>query len=124
MREARLSRWTLNRSSPKAERASRDKQINMLRLETSPEAEADLVDIWSYIADDQPDNADKFLDKLQAVAEKLAEFPGLGRARPELANNLKSFPVDRYSLFYCITEDALILVRVLTSARDIDNILG
>ena len=96
----------------------------MLRLETSPEAEADLVDIWSYIADDQPDNADKFLDKLQAVAEKLAEFPGLGRNRPELANNLKSFPVDRYSLFYCITEDALILVRVLTSARDIDNILG
>lgn len=94
----------------------------MLKLEVSPEAEVDLVDIWSYIAAGQPDNADKFLDKLQGVAKKLAEFPSLGRDRPELTANLKSFPVDRYTMFYCVSKDALILVRVLSSARDIDNV--
>jgi toxin ParE1/3/4 len=35
----------------------------MLMLETSPEAEADLVDIWLYIANDQPNSADRFLDR-------------------------------------------------------------
>lgn len=93
----------------------------MLKLKVSPQAEIDLVDIWSYIAADQPDNADKFLDKLQGVAQKLAEFPSLGCDRPELAVNLKSFPVDRYTMFYCVIKGALILVRVLFSARDIDN---
>lgn len=94
----------------------------MLGLHASPEAEVDLVDIWLYIASDQPDNADRFLDKVQGVAQKLAEFPGLGRDRPELAGNLKSFPVDRYTLFYCVSKDALILVRVLSSARDIESV--
>lgn len=96
----------------------------MLKLEVSPEAEVDLVDIWAYIAADQPSNADKFLDKIQGVAQKLAELPSLGRNRPELADNLKSFSVDRYTLFYCVSKDALILVRVLSSARDIDSVFS
>jgi toxin ParE1/3/4 len=92
----------------------------MLALETSPEAEADLVDIWLYIANDQPTNADRFLDRLQEKALKLAEFPDLGRDRPELAEGLKSFPVDRYNIYYRVTDTALVLVRVLPGSRDID----
>lgn len=51
----------------------------MLELEISVDAENDLLDIWSYIAEDQPINADRFLDKLDEKALKLAEFPELGR---------------------------------------------
>jgi toxin ParE1/3/4 len=40
----------------------------------SPEAEQDLIDIWLYIAEDQPVNADRFLEQLQEKAQKLAEF--------------------------------------------------
>ena len=36
----------------------------MAALVISPEAEIDLLDIWLYIAEDHPDNADRFLDKL------------------------------------------------------------
>lgn len=92
----------------------------MLALETSPEAEADLVNIWLYIANDQLLNADRFLDRLQEKALKLAEFPDLGRDRPELAKGLKSFPVDRYNVYYRVTDTALVLVRVLSGSRDID----
>lgn len=92
----------------------------MLALETSPEAAADLVDIWLYIASDQPVNADRFLDRLKAKVLRLAEFPDLGRARPELAEGLKSFPVDRYNVYYRVTATALVLVRVLPGSRDID----
>lgn len=91
----------------------------MLELEISPEAENDLLDTWLYIAEDQPINADRYLDKLQEKAQKLAEFPDLGRDRPELAEGLKSFPVDRYNLYYTVTETKLILVRVLPGDRDI-----
>lgn len=94
----------------------------MLELEISTEAENDLLDTWLYIAEDQPINADRYLDKLQEKAQKLAEFPDLGRDRPELAEGLKSFPVDRYNLYYIVTETKLILVRVLPGDRDISAI--
>ncbi len=91
----------------------------MLELETSPDAEEDLLGIWLHIAEDQPFNADRYLDKLQEKALKLAEFPDLGRDRSELVKGLKSFPVDRYNLYYQITDTKLILVRVLRADRDI-----
>ena len=94
----------------------------MPELEISAEAETDLLDIWLYIAEDQPINADRYLDKLQEKAQKLAEFPDLGRDRPELAEGLKSFPVDRYNLYYTLTQTKLILVRVLPGDRDISAI--
>lgn len=78
-----------------------------------------MLGIWLYIAEDQPINADRYLDKLQDKALKLAEFPDLGRDRPELIEGLKSFPVDRYNLYYQITDTKLILVRVLPADRDI-----
>ena len=56
----------------------------MLELEISPQAENDLVETWLYIAEDQPVNADRYLDKLQEKAQKLAEFPDLGRDRQRL----------------------------------------
>jgi toxin ParE1/3/4 len=91
----------------------------MLELGVSPEAENDLLEIWLYIAEDQPVNADRYLDKLHEKALKLAEFPDLRRDRPELAEGMKSFPVDRYNLYYTITETELILVRALPGDRDI-----
>ncbi|HEB55633.1 MAG TPA: type II toxin-antitoxin system RelE/ParE family toxin [Gammaproteobacteria bacterium] len=60
----------------------------------SPEAEQDLLDIWSYIAEDSPVNTDRFLDRLERKSLKLSEFTKIGINRPELASNLKSFPVD------------------------------
>lgn len=46
----------------------------------------------------------------------------MGIDRPELASNLKSFPVDRYILFYRQIENGVELVRVLHSSRDMNLI--
>lgn len=94
----------------------------ILELEISLEAENDLLETWLYIAEDQPTNADRYLDKLQEKAQKLTLFPDLGRDRSELAVGLKSFPVDRYNLYYTIIESKLILVRVMPADRDITDI--
>jgi plasmid stabilization system protein ParE len=39
----------------------------MLRIHKSPEAENDLDEIWWYIAQDNPGNADKFIDEMVAL---------------------------------------------------------
>jgi toxin ParE1/3/4 len=57
----------------------------MPRLLRTTKAEEDLLEIWSYIADDNPDAADKLLDDIDAACGSLAANPASGRAREELA---------------------------------------
>ena len=90
----------------------------------SPLAETDLLEIWSFIAEDSPDNADRFLDLLAQKAELLSDNPRLGRARPELATGLRSFPVQRYVLYYRSSREGIELVRVLSAYRDAESLLG
>ena len=91
----------------------------MLNTEVSSEAENDLLSIWLYIAADQPINADRFLDKLLVAIERLAEFPLLGVEREELANGVRSFYVDRYVIYYVVSDASLSIVRVLSA--DVDS---
>jgi toxin ParE1/3/4 len=49
-----------------------------------PQAETDLDDIWWYIAQDNPDAADRFLDKIEERCQTLAQFPNIGLSRDEL----------------------------------------
>ena len=56
----------------------------MPRLLKRPEAEKDLDEIWWYIAQDSPINADKFLDRIQERCLALADFSQMGTNREEL----------------------------------------
>ncbi len=94
----------------------------MPELTISPEAETDLLEIWLYIAEDNPVNADRYLDKLNDKAFNLCEFSEIGIDRPELVEGLKSFPVDGYSLYYKSTDIGIELVRVLHGSRDIKQL--
>ncbi len=94
----------------------------MSQLRISPRASEDLLDTWSYIADDSEANADGFIDKIYETMELLTRQPGLGRHRDQLAPGIQSFPVDRYIIFYRVVPGAIEIVRVLHGARDIENI--
>jgi toxin ParE1/3/4 len=91
------------------------------QLRVSPRASSDLIEIWSYIADDSVANADAFIDKIYETMEMLVRQPGLGRQRDELAAGIQSFPVGRYIIFYRVVTGAIEIVRVLHGARDIEN---
>lgn len=95
--------------------------VNNAIADHLPEAEQDLFDIWLYIAEDSLVNADRFLDRLEGKALKLAEFAEIGIDRPELALDLKSFPVDRYVLYYRVNASGIELVRVLHGSREINR---
>jgi plasmid stabilization system protein ParE len=94
----------------------------MLSLIKSPTSEEDLIDIWLYIAEDQPVNADRWLDRLNEAMINLTEMPKMGVERSELIKGLRSYPVGKYILYYRINGDQLEIVRVLSSSRDVENI--
>ncbi len=67
-------------------------------------------------------NADAFIDKLYQAIQALGRQPGSGRHREELAPGIQSFPFGRYIIFYRAVTSGIEIVRVLHSARDIENI--
>jgi toxin ParE1/3/4 len=94
--------------------------VHQIRI--SPRASADLIEIWNYIADDSPANADVFIDKLYEMLQVLASQPGSGRRREELAPEMQSFPFGRYVIFYQAVTNSIEIVRILHGARDIESI--
>jgi len=80
------------------------------------------LSIWFYIALDNVVAADNLLDDIDSSCQLLAMQPQAGRLRPELAPELRSFPVGRYVVFYQPQDDGIEVVRVLHSARDIESI--
>jgi toxin ParE1/3/4 len=86
-----------------------------------PLAELDLLDIWDYIADDSPDRADDFLDRIESKLLILAQNSGLGRKRADLLPDLRSFPIGNYVVFYRQIEGGIDVIRLLHGSRDIEE---
>jgi toxin ParE1/3/4 len=95
----------------------------MSRYRLTEQARQDLDDIWLYIAEDNLAAADHFLDTLYEKFVLLAEQPLWGRLRPELALNLRSFPVGNYVIFYRPIDNGIEVAWVLHGAREIDALL-
>jgi toxin ParE1/3/4 len=94
----------------------------MPRLVVAPEARQDLRDIRDYIAKNDPRAALGVVARLRDMARMLAAAPTIGRNRPELSADIRSFVADRYVLFYRPLRQAggIELIRMLHGARDID----
>jgi len=94
----------------------------MPRLVIAPEARRDLKGIRDYIARDDAEAARRVVTRLRDMARLLAGAPALGRRRPELGRDLRSFVADSYVLFYRPLAGAtgIELARVLHGARDLD----
>ncbi len=89
----------------------------MAMLFKTAQAEEDLIAIWLYIAKDNLTAADKMLAKFENVFEILIEQPEFGTARPDIAPELRYFPVGSYLIFYRIIADGIQIVRVVHGSR-------
>ena len=96
----------------------------MPRVLRRPKAAEDIAGVWDFIADDNPDAADHWVDQLDAQLRLLATQPLMGRARDELAPGIRSFPFGRYLVFYLPISDGIDVVRILHGARDVDTAFG
>lgn len=85
-------------------------------------AEDDLVDIWLYIADENPDAADRLLEEIDRNCALLAENPRLGRARPDIAPGLRYLPTGNYLILYRLLANGIEVVRVVHGARQLGEL--
>ena len=93
-----------------------------MKLIIADMALTDLRDVWGYIARDDIDAADKFVDEVYQRCERLVQFPETGRRRDELLPGLRSLPIGRYIVFYRLRGEAVEIARVLSAYRDLDAI--
>ena len=91
--------------------------MNQYRI--SDAARSDLDEIWFYIAQDDPNAADRFIRTLISRFPMLAGLPETGRQREELAPQLRSFSVGNYLIFYRPMDNGIEIARVLHGARDL-----
>ena len=88
----------------------------------APSARVELAEIWSSIAIEDPDAADRAIDRIVAGLDRLALYPLSGRPRDELASGLRSYFIrPRHTVFYRIRNERLEVVHVLHHARDVSR---
>jgi toxin ParE1/3/4 len=90
--------------------------------------EPELEAIWEYIAIDNIDAADRFIEAAYGTIQQLARMPGMGRKRDfphTRLRQLRSFRVkdfENYLVFYGPIADGIEVFHVVHGARDIERI--
>src|SRR5688572_20676747 len=91
----------------------------MSKIKLKPLAEADLDNIWDFIANDNPDKAEEILWLINEKLHLLAGNHNLGRARLEILQSIRSFPIKSYIVFYRPIKSGIEVIRILHSSQDI-----
>jgi toxin ParE1/3/4 len=93
-----------------------------MKLRISEPAKEDLLEIYQYIALDNPSAAERLLKTFQEKFELLTKFPNIGGERNELIIGLRSFPVGKYLILYQSSDEYLEIVRVRHGATNLDEL--
>jgi toxin ParE1/3/4 len=95
----------------------------------TPQAEEDLLDIYYFIALDNPDAADRILSRLQSRVEMLALNPRLYQRRPDIRSSTRVLVEGPYLVLYETHPDtdegtinAVEIVRVVDGRRNLKNL--
>ena len=89
----------------------------------APEAEAELDDLWYYIATESHsiEIADRAVDSITDRFFLLATCPHVGRRRDsDLLPDLRSFPVGEYVIIYRVEAEDVLILRVIRGSRDLE----
>jgi plasmid stabilization system protein ParE len=88
-------------------------------------AERDLDEIWDYIAQDNIDAADRWINRLFDAFQSLAQTPGMGHKREDLtAFPILFWPVGAYLVLYRVQDELIEIVAVTQGARDVPGFLS
>jgi toxin ParE1/3/4 len=93
----------------------------------SQRAEADLADIWYYIAKESGsiEIANRLIDSISNRFFLLATHPHLGRSREDdFGIGSRSFSVGEYVILYCVEDEGVLILRVAHGRRDIEALFG
>jgi antitoxin ParD1/3/4 len=99
----------------------------MSSYQFTPQAVEDLFDIWSYIAGDDLDAANRVEDAIYVACAFLADSPLAGRIREDLTALPVRFwlvqPYRNHWIIYNPDSKPLQIIRIIHGARNISTIL-
>ena len=97
----------------------------MSKFVLTPRARLDLLNIWNHIAEDSTEAADKVRNKIRDALRLLADMPGIGHEREELADSShKCWTVFSYVIVYRWKTKPLQIVRIVHGSRDLAALLN
>jgi toxin ParE1/3/4 len=99
------------------------KTVAKFSVEITSTAEADIEDIWSYIAEDSPGAATAFILALEEQIATLESFPERCPQIPEneiLGTRYRHLIHGNYRTIYKISGKVVIVLRVVHGARLLD----
>jgi toxin ParE1/3/4 len=87
-------------------------------------AEADLDEIFDFIAADNPRRARTYIDEIRQACRNLCDTPLIGTERADLRPGLRILPLwRRVIIAYELRPSELLVLRVFTSGRDYEAIM-
>jgi toxin ParE1/3/4 len=95
------------------------------RYVLSVAAELDLNQIWDFIAEDNINAADRWIETLFDALATLALNPGIGHKREDLTNlPIHFWPVGAYLIPYRVKDKRVEILAITQGARDIPVFLS
>lgn len=85
----------------------------------SAEAETDLEEIGDYIAQDNPQRAETFIEEIRARFEAISQNPLAFIERPDIDVGVRACVHGHYVILYYVDDDGVQIARVLHGARNI-----
>jgi len=96
----------------------------MASYKLAPGAQDDLFEIWSHIAQDGVDLANRIDAEFRELFSSLAEMPGQGHTRKDLTKQpVLFFPLYSYLVVYQPDVQPIRIVAVVRGRRDVKRIL-
>jgi toxin ParE1/3/4 len=89
------------------------------RARLSRPAKTDLIEIWTYVAQDSFEAADQLVDRIQGRCDLLARMPEMGRLRPDLAEGIRSLSVGRYLILCRQSRRGIEVARIRSGETDL-----
>ena len=95
------------------------------RVEFSPEALGDLIDLYDYIAArDGAGRAIGYIDRIEECCQGLSVFPNRGAARDDLRPGLRILGFERRAVIaFYVASDRVTILRVLYGGRNVETAL-
>lgn len=95
------------------------------RIEFSPEALADLLDLYDYIASrDGAERAIGYIDRIEDCCRSLSSFPERGVRRSDLRTGLRVLGFERRAVIaFHVTANTVTILRVLYGGRDLETVV-
>lgn len=92
-------------------------------VEWSHRARTDIQNLKAYIGKDSPHYARRFIERIIASVEKLAEFPKIGRTVPEAAgrDDVRELIYHGYRIIYRARAERVFIVTVIHGSRDLSR---